>query len=82
MKDRAQRKERVGVVVSDKMDKTVVVKVGRKRPHPQYQKIVVFHKKYYAHCENPDVKIGTTVKIMETRPLSKLKKWRVTEVVA
>lgn len=82
MNSRARRKERVGVVVSDKMDKTVVVKVGRKRPHPQYGKIVEVHKKYYAHCENPDVKVGTTVKIMETRPLSKLKKWRVSEVVA
>ncbi|MDX8431100.1 MAG: 30S ribosomal protein S17 [Candidatus Algichlamydia australiensis] len=82
MKERAHRKERVGVVVSDKMNKTVVVKVGRKKPHPQYQKIVVYNKKYYAHCENPDVKVGTTVKIMETRPLSKLKRWRVTEVLA
>lgn len=82
MNSRSQRKKRVGVVVSTKMAKTVVVKVERKMRHPQYEKVIVRGKKYYAHCENPDVKEGTKVEIMETRPLSKLKKWRVTEVVA
>ncbi len=76
---RAKRKVRTGTVVSDKMNKTVVVKVSRKIRHPQYDKIVVVDKKFYAHDEAGKAKIGDTVTIMETRPVSKLKNWRVVD---
>jgi small subunit ribosomal protein S17 len=76
------RKVRVGIVVSDKMQKTVTVRVDRTFRHPEYEKVITRGKKYYAHCENNDVKVGQKVKIVETRPLSKLKRWRVTEVLA
>ena len=66
-----------GIVVSDKMQKTVVVKVDRKLRHPKYDKVVVRSKKYYAHNEIDDVKVGDEVTIVETRPISKLKRWRV-----
>lgn len=79
--DKQNRKVRQGVVVSDKMNKTVVVKVDRKFRHPQYQKVVVRSKKYYAHDESGTAKAGDLVEIKETRPLSKLKRWRVTSVV-
>lgn len=75
------RKEKKGIVVSNKMQKTVVVKVERKFCHPQYDKVVVRDKKYYAHDESGSLKIGDVVEIMETRPLSKLKRWRVTRVL-
>ena len=74
---RGNRKVKQGVVVSDKMDKTVVVKVSRRIKHPIYGKVVTRWKKYYAHNENADVKMGDTVTIRETRPLSKLKRWVV-----
>src|SRR5271157_5109605 len=78
---RAKRKERVGEVVSNKMTKTIVVRVERRFPHPRYKKIVTAFKKFYAHDEKSEAKIGDTVRIEETRPLSKLKCWRLVEVV-
>ena len=75
------RKEKVGRVVSNKMDKTVVVAVDYMRPHPLYRKTVRQTNKFYAHDENNQCKIGDTVRIEETRPLSKLKRWRVVEIV-
>jgi small subunit ribosomal protein S17 len=78
---RGSRKERVGEVVSNKMTKTIVVRVERRFPHAQYKKIVTAYKKFYAHDEKAEAKIGDTVRIEETRPLSKLKRWRLVEVV-
>lgn len=78
---RGRRKENIGVVISNKMDKTVTVKVTRKMRHEKYGKVIERAKKYYAHDESDAVEIGQTVRIMETRPLSKLKRWRVVEVV-
>lgn len=78
---RGKRKERVGVVVSDKMTKTIVVRVERRFPHPQFRKIVKSYKKYYAHDETEQAKLGDVVRIQETRPLSKTKRWRLVEVV-
>lgn len=75
------RKVRVGKVVSDKMDKTVVVAVERKVPHALYNKPMVSHKRFKAHDENNECRIGDTVKIVETRPLSKDKCWRVVEIL-
>jgi small subunit ribosomal protein S17 len=79
--ERGNRKERVGEVVSNKMAKTIVVRVERRFPHAQYKKIVTAYKKFYAHDEKAEAKIGDTVRIQETRPLSKLKRWRLVEVV-
>jgi len=78
---RGVRKTRVGVVVSDKGDKTVVVKVERRFAHPLYGKQVTRTKKYHAHDEGNEYHVGDTVRITETRPLSKLKRWRVSELV-
>jgi small subunit ribosomal protein S17 len=78
---RGRRKTRVGTVVSDKMNKTVVVLVERRLAHPLYGKQVTRSKKYHAHDENNDYRVGDLVRIVETRPLSKLKRWRVTEVI-
>jgi small subunit ribosomal protein S17 len=78
---RGKRKERVGEVVSSKMAKTIVVRVERRFPHPQFKKIVTAYKKFYAHDEKNEAKVGDTVRIEETRPLSKLKHWRLVEVV-
>jgi small subunit ribosomal protein S17 len=75
------RKVRIGKVVSDKMEKTVVVAVDTPRHHPLYKKTIRRVVKYYAHDENKISKLGDTVKLEETRPLSKLKRWRVVEVV-
>ncbi|HEV2453333.1 MAG TPA: 30S ribosomal protein S17 [Verrucomicrobiae bacterium] len=75
------RKERVGEVVSNKMTKTIVVRVQRRFPHPQFKKIVTAYKKFYAHDEKAEAKIGDTVRIQETRPMSKLKRWKLVEVV-
>ena len=75
------RKERIGVVVSNKMDKTIVVAEKRKVMHPIYGKFVNKTSKYYAHDEKNDCNIGDTVKIMETRPLSKTKGWRLVEII-
>ncbi|MEQ1856144.1 MAG: 30S ribosomal protein S17 [Longimicrobiales bacterium] len=79
--ERARRKVRVGVVVSDKPDKTVIVKVERRITHPMYGKSIARSQKYYAHDEKNEYKIGDTVRITETRPLSKLKRWRVVGLV-
>lgn len=78
---RGVRKERVGVVVSDVQNKTIVVRVDRLTAHALYKKVVRVSKKYYAHDENNDAKVGDTVRISETRPLSKLKRWRLVEIV-
>jgi small subunit ribosomal protein S17 len=81
MEERNLRKERVGVVVSNKMEKTIVVSVKRKMKHPIYGKFVNKTSKLYAHDETNTCSIGDTVKIMETRPLSKSKRWRLVEIV-
>jgi small subunit ribosomal protein S17 len=78
---RGNRKERVGEVVSNKMAKTIVVKVERRFPHAQYKKIITAYSKFYAHDEKNEAKIGDRVRIEETRPLSKTKCWRLVEVV-
>ncbi len=78
---RNKRKVFRGTVVSDKMDKTVVVKISRKIRHPRYEKLVEKWKKFYAHDDTGKAKVGSEVKIMETRPLSKLKRFRVVEVL-
>ena len=78
---RGKRKELVGVVISDKMDKTVTVEVTRKVRHPFYQKVIERKKKYYAHDESDSLVPGQKVRIAETRPLSKLKRWRVIEAM-
>jgi small subunit ribosomal protein S17 len=81
MAERKLRKEKIGIVVSDKMDKTVIVKVSRQIVHPQYGKIIRLNKKYVAHDEKDECAIGDTVRILETRPLSKTKRWRVRDIV-
>ena len=78
---RGRRKERVGKVVSDKMEKTVVVSLTRQVPHPLYKKYFKKTTKFVAHDEKGDAKTGDTVRIMETRPMSKTKRWRVVEVL-
>ena len=78
---RGLRKTRVGVVVSAKMTKSIVVEVVRRVPHPKFKKIVKRTTKFYAHDENGEAKEGNKVRIMETRPLSKLKRWRLVEVL-
>lgn len=79
--ERNLRKERTGVVVSNKMDKSIVVLVERKEEHPLYGKFVKKSTKFVAHDENNECGIGDTVRIMETRPLSKTKTWRLVEIV-
>jgi len=81
MEKRNLRKERIGVVTSNKMQKSIVVSVERKVKHPKYGKFVKMTNKFVAHDENDDCNIGDTVKIMETRPLSKSKNWRLVEIV-
>lgn len=81
METRNLRKEKVGVVMSDKMEKSIVVSVERKVKHPKYGKFVKKTTKFVAHDEKNDCNIGDTVKIMETRPLSKTKNWRLVEIV-
>lgn len=76
------RKSRVGVVISDKMDKTLVVEHVARVPHPRFNKIVKRSKKYYVHDESGQAKIGDRVRIVETRPLSKLKRWALAEVLS
>jgi len=78
---RGIRKERVGEVISSKMAKTIVVRVERRFPHPQYRKVVTAYNKFYAHDEKSEAKPGDRVRIQETRPLSKLKRWRLVEVI-
>lgn len=81
VEQRGNRKERVGEVISAKMAKTIVVRVERRFPHPQYRKIITSYAKFYAHDERGEAKPGDRVRIEETRPLSKLKRWRLIEVV-
>ena len=80
--ERGARQELLGVVTSAKMEKTIVVKVTRKTQHPLYARVVRSNKKYYAHDEKREARVGDTVRIVSTRPLSKLKRWRLKEVVA
>lgn len=78
---RGHRKERVGEVVSDRMTKTIVVRVERRFRHPQFKKVVTSFKKLYAHDEKEEASIGDLVRIQETRPLSKTKCWRLVEIL-
>src|SRR5208283_5035878 len=78
---RAKRKERVGEVISNKMTKTIIVRVERRFAHPKFKKVVTGYKKLYAHDEKAEAKVGDRVRIEETRPLSKIKRWRLVEVV-
>ena len=78
----SKRKIREGVVVSNKMQKTITVKVERTIRHPEFDKVVTRAKKYYAHSDNPEIKEGQRVRIIETKPLSKLKRWRLLEILA
>jgi small subunit ribosomal protein S17 len=80
-KSRNRRKTRIGVVVSDKADKTVTVQVARRFAHPLYGKQVAKTKKYHAHDEHNEYRVGDTVRMVETRPLSKMKRWRVAELI-
>ncbi len=81
MTDRKNRKQRNGVVVSNRMDKSITVLVERKLKHPLYGKFVKMSKKFMAHDEKNEANIGDKVKIMETRPLSKKKRWRLVEIL-
>jgi len=74
-------KSRTGVVVSGKMDKTAVVSVERRAPHPVFKKIITTSKRYYVHDEDNQLNVGDQVRIVETRPLSKLKRWRLGELL-
>jgi small subunit ribosomal protein S17 len=78
---RGTRKERVGEVISNKMTKTIVVRVERRFPHPRFKKVVTAYTKFYAHDDKTEAKVGDTVRIQETRPLSKLKRWRLVAVL-
>jgi small subunit ribosomal protein S17 len=77
----SKKRELVGEVVSDKMDKTIVVEVSRRVRHPRYRKVMTLYKKFYAHDEKSEAGLGDKVRIVESRPLSKLKRWRLAEVV-
>ncbi len=79
--ERANRKERVGEVIAARMTKTIVVRVQRRFPHPRFKKVVTAYKKFYVHDEKNEAKPGDRVRIVETRPLSKTKRWRLTEIV-
>lgn len=79
--DRSLRKTRVGEVVSDKMDKTIVVRTVTRVPHPKFGKITKHVKKFHAHDEKNEAKMGDRVSIMETRPLSSMKRWRLVEIL-
>jgi small subunit ribosomal protein S17 len=78
---RAHRKERMGEVISNKMAKTIVVRVERRFPHAKFKKVITGYKKFYAHDEKSEAKVGDRVRIEETRPLSKTKRWRLVEIV-
>lgn len=79
--ERGHRKERIGKVISNRMNKTIIVQVQRRFPHLKYKKVVTSYAKFYAHDEKNEAKIGDRVRIQETRPLSKTKCWRLMEVV-
>ena len=76
-----KKKELVGEVISDKMDKTIVVQVQRRVQHPQYKKVITKYKKFYAHDEKSEAGIGDRVRIIESRPMSKLKRWTLAQIV-
>jgi len=76
-----RRKEVVGEVVSNRMHKTIVVQVTRKKSHPFYGRVIARHKKFYAHDEKNEARVGDVVRLEETRPLSKLKRWRLKDIV-
>ena len=78
---RNNRKVRQGVVISDASDKTIVVQIKERKPHPIYGKMITTTKKFHAHDESNDAHVGDTVQIMETRPLSKMKRWRLLKIV-
>jgi small subunit ribosomal protein S17 len=80
-KPQGQRKERTGEVISNKMTKTIVVRVERRFQHPQFKKVVTSYKKFYAHDEKSEARPGDRVLIQETRPLSKLKRWKLVEIL-
>jgi small subunit ribosomal protein S17 len=82
VRERGARQELVGVVTSAKMDKTIVVKVTRTAQHPLYRRVVRSAKKYYAHDEAREARVGDTVRLVSTRPMSKLKRWRLKEILA
>jgi len=77
----SKKRELMGEVISDKMDKTIVVEVARRVCHPRYQKVMMLYKKFYAHDEKSEAGVGDKVRIVESRPLSKLKRWRLVQVV-
>ena len=79
---RTRRRTLIGIVTSDSMDKTITVRVERMFKHPKYNKYIRRHTKYHAHDEKGEAKLGDRVEIMETRPMSKLKRWRLLEIVA
>jgi len=76
-----RRKEVVGEVVSNRMRKTIVVQVTRKKTHPFYERVIARHKKFYAHDEKNEAQVGDVVRLEETRPLSKLKRWKLKNIV-
>jgi small subunit ribosomal protein S17 len=78
---RGHRKERVGEVIANRMAKTIIVRVERRFPHPKFKKVITGYKKFYAHDEKSEAKVGDRVRIEETRPISKTKRWRLVEVV-
>ena len=78
---RGHRKQRMGEVISNKMAKTIVVRVQRRFPHPRFKKVVTAYKKLYAHDEKSEAKVGDRVRIEETRPLSKTKRWRLMAII-
>lgn len=80
--DRGLRRNVVGKVVSDKADKSIVIKVERRVKHPLYKKQIRKVKKYHAHDENNEAKVGDSVRIVETRPLSRLKRWRLVQIIS
>lgn len=77
----SHKTEKVGEVMSTKMEKTIVVQVSRRVPHPLYKRIITKHKKFYAHDEEQTAQVGDTVRIIECRPMSKLKRWQLAEVI-
>jgi len=81
-KERGNRKERTGLVVSDVQNKTIIIEVTRRTTHPRYKKVIKVKKKYTAHDEQNEAKIGDTVRVGETRPISKAKRWRLLEIIS
>ena len=78
---RPRRKERVGEVIASKMAKTIIVRVQRRFPHPQFKKVITTYRKFYAHDEKSEAKVGDRVRIQETRPISKIKRWRLVQIL-